>query len=91
MRHQPKNFWTIERVAELRKMIESGVSLNRAAIRLKRTKAAVQNKAREIGLAFRQPQPESICRSEGTRKADGANQEKSDPRSATGDAQTDYE
>lgn len=63
MLYQPKTFWTPERVAELRKMAEDGVSLNRASIRLRRTKLSVRKKARELGLAFKDP---AELRPEGT-------------------------
>lgn len=61
---QPKLFWSDERVTELRTMVGQGVSLNRAAIRLKRTRQAVKKKARELGLVFKSDSRERSTSSE---------------------------
>lgn len=50
-----KLIWSPEKIAELRKMAEEGASLNRATIRLKRTRLAVRKKAKELGLKFKDP------------------------------------
>lgn len=50
-----KLFWSPEKIAELRQMAQEGVSLNRATIRLKRTRLSVRKKAGELGLKFKDP------------------------------------
>jgi hypothetical protein len=44
--------WTDEHVELLRSLVKKGASVARASVALKRTKASVRNKAREIGLPF---------------------------------------
>jgi hypothetical protein len=44
--------WTPEQIEILRGLVESGVSLPRTAVALKRTQASVRQKAREIGAPF---------------------------------------
>jgi hypothetical protein len=54
MRRQ-NNFWSEEDIERLKVLIASGASPNRAAVVLKRTRAAVQGRARQLGMPFPHP------------------------------------
>jgi serine/threonine-protein kinase RIO1 len=59
--------WTDDEVAKLRRLRELGASLPRASVALKRGKAAVRLKARELGIPF--PHLTSIRRERKAREA----------------------
>jgi hypothetical protein len=44
--------WTEQQIEQLRDLVRKGASASRASVALKRSKASVQNKAREIGAPF---------------------------------------
>jgi hypothetical protein len=44
--------WTDEEIGKLRKLRAIGATLSRASVALKRGRAAVQDKARELGIPF---------------------------------------
>lgn len=47
-----KTGWNEEEIAQLRHLVAVGASAFRAVVALKRSRASVQNKAREIGSPF---------------------------------------
>ena len=59
--------WTDDEVAKLKRLRELGASLARASVALKRGKAAVRLKARELGIPF--PHLTSIRRERNAREA----------------------
>jgi hypothetical protein len=52
MAHMTIRSWTPEQIEILRGLVETRVSLPRAAVALKRTQTSVRKKAREIGAPF---------------------------------------
>ena len=52
MRRVTGQIWTPEQIDLLRALVNKGVTPGRASVVLKRTRQAVQNKARELGSPF---------------------------------------